>query len=206
MVFAQIPDEMTEEMLEKAVHQQLFLGDDEIMGRMPANTMHFKDIGWLLSEFIRNIKKKLHLINPEDFDDFLSYFEDIFDLDLGETRKRVKNNFIGMGDLSGQEIVVLYMVLTKLLENVREQAYRKFGYERIEQEFEERTGHKVDPESMERIQTLGAIGERNMSLLYNLCFIRLLADKFNKKNMVTNAKRQITMKINQLFDKLLKKD
>ena len=51
-----VPDEQVREMLEQAVYQQLFLGKDRIMGRMPKNTMAFKDVGRILKKFITDIK------------------------------------------------------------------------------------------------------------------------------------------------------
>jgi hypothetical protein len=108
-----------------------------------------------------------------------------------------------MDDLTGQEIMVLYMVLTKLLENVRELSYIKFGLNRIKEEFFDFSKKEIDPTTLEKIQTLGATGDKDMSLLYNLCFLQLLANIYNLSTISTNIKRQITLKINMIIKKII---
>lgn len=202
-MFGNISEEDLNELLEKAVYQQLFLGKDQIMGRMPQNTMHLKDIGTLITIFIQDIKDKLNLVNKDNLETFLNYFEKKFGFNLDETREKVQNNFAEMDDLTGQEIMVLYMVLTKLLENVRELSYIKFGLNRIKEEFFDFSKKEIDPTTLEKIQTLGATGDKDMSLLYNLCFLQLLANIYNLSTISTNIKRQITLKINMIIKKII---
>jgi hypothetical protein len=89
-MFGNISEEDLNELLEKAVYQQLFLGKDQIMGRMPQNTMHLKDIGTLITIFIQDIKDKLNLVNKDNLETFLNYFEKIgFNLDETESRCKI---------------------------------------------------------------------------------------------------------------------
>ncbi len=200
-MFTTIPDDQQIDMLKQAVYQQLFLGEDRIMGRMPINTMAFKDVGRLLNKFIREVKKQLEILDTDHLEDFLVYFEKMFEFNLSDVKERIENNFVGMGDLVGQEVMVLYMCLTKLLESTREEAYKKFGLIQIKEAYKKQmqiTGEQADfnGKLKKKIQNLAATGDENMSLLYNLCFIRLLADSFKQKPIAINAKKQITKKVN----------
>lgn len=195
-------EEELDELLEKAVFQQLFLGKDQIMGRMPQNTMHLKDIGTLITLFIEDIKKNLNLVNKDNLETFIQYFEKMFGFNLDETRERLQNNFAEMDDLTGQEIMVLYMVLTKLLENIRELSYFKNGLDKIKEAYLENYNKEIDNSTIEKMQTLGATGDKDISLLYNLCFLQLLANSYQIASISTNLKRQITIKINSILKKI----
>lgn len=203
MTEAQMPEFNITTLLKQAVYQQLFLSKDKIMGRMPQNVMQFKDVGLLLNKFIDRISEHVDLLNPEHLDSFFDFFERKFDMDLSPVREQIKHNFEGMGDdLNGQALMIVYMVLTKLLESTREQAYKRYGLSRIEKEYE-----KISQQDFhgvrEDFQLLAQTSDKSISLLYNLCFIRLLAESFNEKLILKNAKRQITIKINDVLKKML---
>ncbi|MBN2157532.1 MAG: hypothetical protein JW776_15910 [Candidatus Lokiarchaeota archaeon] len=199
-----VPEFNMTTLLQQAVYQQLFLSKDKIMGRMPQNVMQFKDVGFLLDTFIESIYDQIDLLNPDEIDRFLLYFENLFSMNLSHVREQILKNFEGMGDLHNQNLIVIYMVLTKLLENAREQAYKRYGLNRIKKTFEKQSKNEFK-EVKEDFQLLAQTSDKSISLLYNLCFIRLLAETFDKeKRILTNAKRQITHKINEVLEKLSK--
>lgn len=189
-------------LLRQAVYQQLFLSKDKIMGRMPQNVMQFKDVGLLLDKFIDRISEHVDLLNPEHLDTFFEFFETKFKMDLSPVREQIKHNFERMGDLNGQALMVIYMVLTKLLESTREQAYKRYGLKRVEKEYEKHAKQEFH-DVREDFQLLAQTSDKSISLLYNLCFIRLLSETFDEKLILQNAKRQITLKINDVLGKML---
>jgi len=204
MTEVQTPEFDITTLLRQAVYQQLFLSKDKIMGRMPQNVMQFKDVGFLLDNFIDHISEQVDLLNPKEVDAFFRFFENKFKMDFSPVREQIKHNFEGMGDLSGQALMIVYMVLTKLLESTREQAYKKFGLSRIQKEWEFTTKQHFHG-IREDFQLLAQTSDKSISLLYNLCFIRLLAEVFDEKHILKNAKRQVTIKINDVINKMLKK-
>ena len=64
-------DDQLGEMLQHAVYQQLFLGNDKIMGRMPSDSMSLKDTGLLLTKFINKLKENLTILDPQNLSVFL---------------------------------------------------------------------------------------------------------------------------------------
>lgn len=187
------------EMLEQAVFQQLFLGQNRIMGRIPKDTMSMKDVGKILIRFINFIKINLNDFDLEELDVFLGLFETKFNMELGSVQDKVLANFREMDDLAGQEIIILYMVLTKLLESLREQSYIKYGFDQIKCQYIQDYKQEDNEIILKKLQHLSSMGDVNLSLLYNLCFIRLLAEGFGDKKISANSKRQITIKINNIF-------
>lgn len=196
-------NELTD-MLKQAVYQQLFLGANRIMGRLPNTTMQMKDVGEILNKFILEIKENLFLLQQKNFDDFLKYFENAFKFDLREVKKKIYDNFREMGDLDGDEIIIIYMVLTKLLEKLREESYLLYGFEHIIETYEKNSRKKFTENIRSRLQKLAATNNENISLLYNLCFIRSLSEVFKNKAIEINAKKQITKKVNLIVEKLMK--
>ena len=198
-MFNFISEGQLSEMLEQAVYQQLFLGKNRIMGRIPKDTMSMKDVGKILIRFINFIKINLKDFDLEKFDAFLGLFETKFNMELGSVREKVQANFREMDNLASQEIIVLYMVLTKLLENMREQSYIKYGFGQIINKYHHYFKREDDEIIRKKLQQLSSRGDVSLSLLYNLCFIRLLAEGFGDKKISANSKRQITIKINNIF-------
>lgn len=190
-------------MLENAVFQQLFLGSNRIMGKNPDNTMQLTGIGQILRRFISDIKSQLDLLKTKRLQDFLDYFEKRFNLSLKDVKERVELNFEGMGDLEGQETVVLYMVLTKLLEHLRENAYRMWGNDAIKETYESVSGHKYDDKIAEKVQNMAALNEENISLLYNLSFLAFLCDSYNNKKMIITLKRLVSTRVNRIVAQLI---
>lgn len=195
----------TQEMLENAVYQQLFLGGKRIMGKNPDNTMQLTGVDEILSKFIEDLRKSLKLLAKHKIHEFLTHFGLLFSVDLNPTEKRIQNNFDGMGGLDqlvGQETILYYMVMTKLLEALRENAYTQWGFERIKIAFEKQTGEKFTTKIHQKVQNLAALNESNISLLYNLCFILLLSNAYDKTKFSTTLKRLTTVRINKIIEKI----
>ncbi len=195
----------TQEMLENAVYQQLFLGGKRIMGKNPENTMQLTGVDDILTKFIGDLRKSLPLLSNFKVHEFISHFAQLFSIDLSSTEERIQTNFEGMGgidQLKGQETILYYMVMTKLLESLRENAYKQWGFERIKESYEKQTNHEFSKEIHQKIQNLAALNESNISLLYNLCFILLLTTAYEKNKFSTTLKRLTTVRINKIIDKI----
>jgi len=195
--------EIEKSMLENAVFQQLFLGSNRIMGKNPDNPMQLTGIGQILRRFIADLKSQLDLLKNQKLGEFLQYFEQRFNLSLKDVKERIELNFEGMGNLEGQETVVLYMVLTKLLEHLRETGYRTWGANMIKETYEQMSGKKFTQPIADKVQNLAALNEENISLLYNLSFLAFLCDSYNNKKMIVTLKRLVSIRINRIVEKLM---
>jgi hypothetical protein len=190
------------DMLENAVYQQLFLGNNRIQGKNPEYTMQFTGSGELLAKFIEKLKESINLVVDQKPTQFIEIFEKTFRVDLSEAKERSEINLMAMGDLTGQEITAIYIVLAKLIEDLREQAYKKWGRLRIEENYEKLVGKKFGDDEAERVQHLSATNDPAISLLYNLSFLALLAEAFGEKNMIVTAKRLVSTKINSIVKRI----
>lgn len=205
-MIAQTNDE-TRNLLENAVYQQLFDTSDKtrICGKNPDQTMQLTGVDKLLEAFITDIANTLNVIKEGNIGKFLTNFESKFGIALSETKERIESNFEGMGGIdamAGQETIVVYMVLTKFLEALREFGYNQWGSNRINEAFKEQLGKKFDEEANQRLQKLAALSEENISILYNLSFIALLSTVYGDKRVITTLKRLVTTRVNKIVAKI----
>ncbi len=203
-----LEEDHVQDMLEQAVYQQLFCsGEGErIMGKNPEYTMQYTGIEKLLDEFIEELRVNLPKILDLKIADYLKVFEKRFGVDLSTTEDRILTNFEGMGGLEfvkDQPTMLIYMVLTKMIEAIREYGYAKWGRGRIIEQYEEFSGKKFTKKIDEKINNLAALNNRSISLLYNLSFITLLNESYAKGKDLTTAKRLTTMKVNTIVKKHL---
>lgn len=193
------------EMLENAVYQQLFLGKKQIQGKNPEHTMQLTGIEPLLNKFIDDLNSRVEAILDKKIKAFIQYFEKKFKLDLKKTYKRIMENLTNMGgieNLEGQETVVIYIVLTKLVEALREHAYAIWGKQRIAEDFQENYEKKFGSKEEHQLQNLAATNNPNISLLYNLSFIMLLVNTYGNDKFQITVKRLTTLRVNRILKKL----
>ena len=193
------------EMLENAVYQQLFVGNKRIQGKNPEHEMQLTGIEKLLEKFISDLDENLDLIIKLKIEKYIQYFEKLFEFDLSATYKRIMTNFDNMGGLDqlvGQEKMVIYLVLTKLVEALREQSYKQWGFQKIKKLYEEKYKQKLNNKQKKQLQNLAATNNPNISLLYNLSFIMKLANIYGSNQFQITLKRLTTLRVNRIIQKL----
>ena len=200
-------DEDTREMLEQAVYQQLFNNQNpnQIMGKNPDNRMQITGVDELLEVFIQDLNSNLQLLRDLKFKEFLVIFEKRFGISLDPTLKRIQNNVEGMGglDIAREQItIIIYIVLTKLLEELREKGYQKWGLGQLKSKFTKQSNKDFGLQAKNNLQKLAALNEENISLLYNLSFLLLIAINYKQQNIEKTLKRLISLRINRILQKI----
>lgn len=200
-MFTTIDKDQLFDLLNQAVYNQIFMGQDKIKGRIPQDTMKFKGAGLLLDKFIEHVNSSLKLLDPKHLENFLGYFESLFNLDLKGVKHEVDKNIAQMSNLDEQELTILYMVLSKLIESIRNQAYLFNGWNEFVSIYQN-LGKDFSDEVHNKLNDMAAEGNSEISLIFNLCFLRLLAESFGEKQLASNAKRQITRMIHKLIESM----
>ena len=200
------PD-IPQDLLEHAVYQQLWSGGARIMGKNPEFTMQLTGVENLLKFLIKDLEKNLPLIQKKKYSQFLHEFESKFDIDLSHTLERIETNLGGMGayndsDNDQPDVMIYYMVLTKLLEALREKSYQMWGYGQIREKYTQSTKHAFTRKAGDKLQRLAALNEENVSILYNLSFILMLGLHYGSKKFQTTIKRLTTTRVNRVVQQL----
>jgi hypothetical protein len=197
--------DIPQDLLEHAVYQQLWSGGARIMGKNPEFTMQLTGVENLLKLLIKDLEKNLPLIQKKKYSQFLHEFESKFDLDLSHTLERIETNLGGMGayndvDNDQPDVMIHYMILTKLLEALRDHSYQIWGYGQIQEKYTKSTGHAFTEKARDKLQQLGALNEPNYSLLYNLSFILMLGLHYGSKKFQRTIKRLTTTRVNRIVE------
>ena len=196
--------EIPRDLLEHAVNQQLWSGGARIMGKNPANTMQLTGVENLLKLLLKDLDHHLYWIGEGQVSKFLHEFGKMFNLDLSLTLERIQTNLGAMGaynDSEQPDVMAYYMVITKLLEALREHAYQMWGYRQIQEKYAQ-SGHAFTEKVGDKLQRLAALNEENISLLYNLSFILMLSLHYGNKKFQTTIKRLTTVRINRIVEKI----
>ena len=191
-----------DEMLKHAIYQQLFLGDNQIMGKNPQNIMYIEGVDELKEDFYQDLKSHLCQLKTNNLSQFLHYFARKFNTHLNSVRGRIEENLSNMDNLKDQEIVIIYMVLTKVLETLREKAYRLVGEHLIKQKFRSKTNKYFTKVIAEKVQRLAALNDEDISLLYNLSFIEMLAEKYQNNSLKKLTQNLILTRLDRIIEKI----
>jgi hypothetical protein len=198
-----------DEALEHALYQQLLGDSDEIMGKCPETRMQLTGVQDLMKLFFKDVKSHLYLIKEMKIHEFIDYFAKKFDFNLDEVQNHVTNNLEGMGlTLSDKEmyeqneLMIIYMTLTKLVETIRDASFVRYGYDALKEKFEEVCKTEFKQKHKDHLHHMQAMGEKNASLLFNLSFLKLISSTYKYKNMETTIKRLTTMKLNNISNEI----
>ncbi len=175
------------------------------MGKNPENTMQLTGVSHLLRHFIDEVKQNISLIDYEKIDPFVLVFERRFDMNLTNSKQKIQNNIKEMGDwgsMDGQEIMIYYTILTKLLEAIREYSYNSYGLLKIKETWKKQTGKHFSGKPKAALQKMAALNKPDVSILYNLSFIAHLAQAYQDSRLIPTTKRLITLRVNRIVREL----
>ncbi|MHA1341084.1 MAG: hypothetical protein ACTSRZ_14035 [Promethearchaeota archaeon] len=197
---SEIDDYMMEEiqpesMLEEAVYQQLFMGANRIMGSKNGKGLVVVGVGRLLKNFINELKSKFKLIYLKKINDFLSFCEDRFKIDLNNEKRNLNQQISMIDDWDSQKMVMIYVVLTKVLENFRKNAFNEIGLKKLREIYREFINNPLAefPANFHRrLKDLSDKNDDDVLLLYNLSFLTWLSSFYNDIDVYINIERVMT--------------
>jgi hypothetical protein len=168
----------TQSMLDQAVFHQLFLGNGKIMGASEEDSVEIPYVEELLSCFMLDLKKQLPFIQRRQLNEFFGFFETKFLLKFQDVKEISQINLENMAGLPDQGITAIYLVLTKFVEAVRDQAFFIWGQARLREIYQKLTKKSIDGVIADRIRRLTLSSSKELTLLFNVSFIAWLASKY----------------------------
>ncbi len=178
------------------------IGDDLLMGRNVNDYIKLHGLEDLLQKFIADLDKWFAFVYEDKIPEFLLAMQEKLLLDFTRLEEEITQNIQGMRDMNGDEIMIQYMIITKVLENLREGIWQMFLQTEIGQMYKALYKRAIPKKTMTKLKKLNEEGSKEFSLLYNLVFIHHLAKIYTDKDMLELTETQIEKKIKKIFEKI----
>ena len=192
--------EIQNEMLQLGVYALVVRGEgqDLLMGKNVRDYVEINGLEKLLSFFITDLDKVFSFIYDNDIASYLNALEEKFSLDLSSLQINIEQNIEAMIETDSDDIMIYYLVITKTLENIRQQVFDLNGWSWIEK-FLKKNNQTLTKKIKNDLNSLDEEGNQDLSLLYNLIFTNFLAKIYNDTEMVKKSRKLIEDSIKSLI-------
>ena len=195
--------EIQNEMLQLGVYALVVRGEgqDLLMGKNVRDYVEINGLEKLLHYFITDLDKVFSFIYDNDIASYLNALEEKFNLDLSSLQVNMEQNIEAMVATDSDEIMIYYLVITKTLENIRQQVFDINGWSWIEKSLKNKD-KTLTKKIKNDLNSLDDEGNQDLSLLYNLVFTNYLAKIYKDTNMLKKSQKLIEDSIENLIQDL----
>lgn len=188
------------------INQQFYKsGCDIIIGRTPEISIKISKSGQVIRKFKDLFIDNLDLFLEGNYFKFLNRFKKIKGLDdnyIHEIYQDLQLKFENLKDANNINTVVMYaIVLNSLISSIRE-----LNFDQIIKEIKLRIikKKKMNPKIIqEELDELFMKNDKNVSILYNISYLNILAESFNYKKVAHICKIQESKFINRIVDSII---
>jgi hypothetical protein len=195
--------EIQNEMLQLGVYALVVRGQgqDLLMGKNVRDYVEISGLEKLLHFFIADLDKVFSFIYDNDIASYLNALEEKFSLDLSSLQVNMEQNIEAMVETDSDDIMIYYLVITKTLENIRQQVFDRNGWSWIEKSLKKKK-KTLTKEIKNDLNSLDDEGNQDLSLLYNLVFTNYLAKIYKDTDMLKKSQKLIEDSIDNLIQNL----
>jgi len=195
--------EIQNEMLQLGVYALVVRGQgqDLLMGKNVRDYVEISGLEKLLHFFIADLDKVFSFIYDNDIASYLNALEEKFSLDLSSLQVNMEQNIEAMVATDSDDIMIYYLVITKTLENIRQQVFDINGWSWIEKSLKKKN-KTLTKKIKNDLNSLDEEGNQDLSLLYNLVFTNYLAKIYKDTDMLKKSQKLIEDSINNLIQNL----
>ncbi len=192
----------SESALEKVIFQQLFLGSANILGSMTSDYPPIQGFEETIAPFLGDVKAHLKLISSGQIPSFFQVFTEKFGIEFQSILQELKPTLDALQDQENSKFMQVYLVLTKFLEHIRENAFSVIGQNHIDQIFRKLAGKPLPQSHFQKIQSLIGTNDEKIVILYNLSFLTWLQKVYNLTTITSNLPQIFTKHANSVLVQL----
>lgn len=196
-------EEIQNEMIQLGVYALVVRGEgqDLLMGKNVHKFIELKGLEALLRKFIVDLDHFFEYIYQNDIKSYLEQIEMRFHLDLSFLASNITQNIGEMKETNSEEIMIFYLVITKTLEHIRQIVFNNYGWAEINKFYLDKYNKKLRKEDISRISEMDDNGDPDLSLFYNLIFIKFLAEIYKDEKILMVSQKNIDQSLSQFFEK-----
>ncbi|MFX1325536.1 MAG: hypothetical protein ACFE8N_11295 [Promethearchaeota archaeon] len=197
------------EATDNLVNQQFKVpGHDIIIGRTPEISVRISNSGQIIGKFKELFNENLKFFLEGEYLKFLRHFNRIKGLDenyINEIYQDLELKFQNLAQADDINTVVLYaIVLNSIISHIRD-----LNFENTVKEVKRRVKSRVhirENKIKEELDMLFMKNDENVSILYNLSYLDILAESFNYKKVAHVCKIQKGKYINRVVNLIINWD
>ncbi|MHA1519174.1 MAG: hypothetical protein ACTSRK_03230 [Promethearchaeota archaeon] len=195
-------EEIQNEMIQLGVYALIVRGEgqDLLMGKNVHEYIEIQGLEALLRKFILDLDKFFEDIYNNDIPSYLKRIEKRFKLDLSFLAENLVGNIEQMRSSDSDDIMIFYLVITKTLEHIRQMVFHKYGWAEINKHYESLNQKSLTTDQIERVSDSDDEGDPDLSLFYNLNFIKFLAEIYEDKVILQKSKKIIKNTLEHFFE------
>jgi hypothetical protein len=156
----------------------------------------------LLKSFFNEIKSKLPLIYQNKFTEFFQFFEKRYDINLKPIQENLEISLGMVENIKNEGFTMIYIVLTRMLEEFRRNAYEIYGYKILENIYKDLTSFGLPESFKQKLKNLSDQNDPDVVLLYNLSFLSWLSKLFSNQDIAINLERVLTNQVIKIIKEL----
>lgn len=196
--------EIQNEMIQLGVYALVVRGEgkDLLMGKNVNNYISLHGLESLLKLFIQDLDKFFEDIYKNNIPSYLKKIEKKFHLDLSFLESNLIQNIEEMKKTDSEEIMIYYLVITKTLEHIRQSVFNQIGNQVISQFYQEKAGKSMNKQIQKQIHRYDNESDEDLSLLYNLVFIKFLAEIYQNQELLKKVNEIIHERLENFYQKI----
>lgn len=201
------PNSEIEKLIKALINQQFHDGNEIIYGRTKEVSVKIPRSGLIINKLYAKMLSILNYFNDKNYFKYIKEFnETILPIDTDRVYTRFRNTYDNAAALEEPEIfLIASMLFSEILENCRQNVFDSF-LEEIRKEILDSKRNPINDAAIinEKLKRLFAHNDKDISLSYNLVFLKMLADTFEFDEISNRVNREIKKRKKRIIRKIIK--
>ena len=188
------------QVIEFLVRQQFYKPDDIIMDRTKDQRIHIKNSGQAIFDFISLLSADLSVILDGNHKTYLEKLNRKFKFDIEKVYQNFLKRISTLEPEDRAPHLVVTFLLGDLLGDIRDTVFKQY-LQKIKNQVAERKAEKINFE-----EVIGKAYERNepnIAIIYNLCFLKFIAEAVKSNNLQKLTESLLIEYTNQFIDNVM---
>ncbi len=201
------PNTEIEKLIKALINQQFHDGNEIIYGRTKEVSVKIPRSGLAINKLYAKMLSILHYFNEKNYLKYVKEFnENVLPIDADRVYTKFRNTYDNAAALEEPDpFLIGSMLFSEILESCREKVFNKFLDEMRNEIIESKKNPINDPAIVnEKLKLLYSRNDKDISITYNLVFLKMLADSFDFEDISKRVQGEIKKRKKRIMRKIIK--